>query len=66
MEAQTIQGSSEKKLRYKYYTDNQRGIFIIRGNRNARTDNTMGKRKKKLKYKYYIYIKPKGYIYNQR
>ena len=31
---------------YKYYTDNQSGIFINRSNLYGRTDNTMIKREK--------------------
>jgi hypothetical protein len=36
---------SKKRKKYKYYTENQSGIFINRSNLNGRTDNTMIKRK---------------------
>ena len=37
---------TKKRQKYKYYTDIQSGISIIRSNLNGRTDNTMIKRKK--------------------
>ena len=37
---------TKKRQKYKYYTENQSDIFIIRSNHNGRTDNTMGKRNK--------------------
>ena len=40
---------TKKRQKYKYYTENQSGIFIIRSNLNGRTDNTMIKPKKKDK-----------------
>jgi hypothetical protein len=33
--------SWNRRQKYKYYTENQSGIFIIRSNHNGRTDNTI-------------------------